>query len=71
MRRNEITPDDVVIIKGHDLLTDQQARNLEQSIRRFFGVKKILFLDGGLDIEVVRPVSTFVQQVEDALEKGE
>lgn len=69
MKRSEVTPDDVIVVKSPKPLGPYDSRNIEKRLEELFGTNKILFLEDGIEIEVIKPVSTFIQQVEDALEK--
>lgn len=49
-----LEPDDVLIFRTPDILSDENYRRLNDSLRKVFPGHKVLFLEEGASIEVAR-----------------
>jgi hypothetical protein len=49
-----LSPSDYLVVKSNKRLWNEQVIQLKESLQRMFPEQKIMILDGGLDIEVVR-----------------
>lgn len=67
----EITPDDVIIVRSASCMFDNRIDFLRKQFKDCFGVEKIIFLEDGINFEVVKPTSVFISKVKEALEKGD
>ena len=47
-------PQDIIVIKVMQWLTDEQRKLIQQTWRDLVSEQKVIVLDGGLDIEVLR-----------------
>ncbi len=67
----EITPEDVIIVRSPSTLLDNRIDFIKNQIKEYFGTEKIIFLEEGINFEVVKPVSVFISKVKETLEKEE